>query len=238
MSHFTRDDVGRRITVRRTIGGDPGRVSDVVGELVAWTEQHLVVRRVDGSTTSVPRNAVVAGRVVTPVPAATPSVEELEEIAARGWPSPDTMWLGRWWLRAAAGFTGRANSVLPLGSPGLPLDPALSAVLRWYDERGLPARFLLETGASLDRELVGRGWVEPSHRGGSVLVQTASLASAIVSVSALTDSTLPAVITTPSHRRDGWPCIATGKPSTQSPERSSPSILGSGSRSFAIRLTG
>ena len=72
------------------------------------------------------------------------TVAELEEIAARGWPSPDTAWIGRWWLRAADGFTGRANSVLPLGPPGLPLDAALSVASRWYEERDLPARFLLE----------------------------------------------------------------------------------------------
>src|SRR5215207_1369237 len=98
LSGLTRADVGRRVSVRRMIGGDPARVGDVVGDLVEWTEEHLVVRRSDGSTTSVPGEAVIAARVVTPR-GASPTVAELEEIAARGWPSPDTTWLGRWWLR-------------------------------------------------------------------------------------------------------------------------------------------
>ena len=39
--------------------------------------------------------------------------------------------------RAAGGFTGRANSALPLGDPGLPLDDALTVVSGWYRARGL-----------------------------------------------------------------------------------------------------
>ncbi|MYX99971.1 GNAT family N-acetyltransferase, partial [Streptomyces sp. SID486] len=62
------------------------------------------------------------------------------------------------------GFTRRANSVLPLGDPGLPLDAALDAVRRWYGERGLPAYVQTATGAEgtqelLCAELERRGWV-------------------------------------------------------------------------------
>jgi ribosomal protein S18 acetylase RimI-like enzyme len=72
--------------------------------------------------------------------------------------------LGEWELRAAAGFTRRANSVLPLGDPGLPLDEALAAVRRWYGARGLPAYVQTATGAEgtqelLCAELERRGWV-------------------------------------------------------------------------------
>ena len=63
-------------------------------------------------------------------------------------------------LRAAAGFTGRANSVLPLGDPGLPLDAALAAVAQWYAERSLPAKIQvpLPLRADLDAALADRGW--------------------------------------------------------------------------------
>jgi N-acetylglutamate synthase len=193
VSHLTAADTGRRVTVRRTIDGDPRRLRDVVGELLEWTEQKLLIRRNDGTTTSIPQAAIVAGRVVPAGQGATPTVAELEEIAARGWPSPDTWWLGRWWLRAAAGFTGRANAVIPLGSPGLALEAALPIVLRWYEDRGLPARFLVEIGASLDHDLAARGWVEPKRRHGGVLFQTAAMARAITAVAALTDPALPAV---------------------------------------------
>jgi ribosomal protein S18 acetylase RimI-like enzyme len=72
--------------------------------------------------------------------------------------------LGEWELRAADGFTRRANSVLPAGDPGLPLDEALAAVRRWYGERGLPAYVQTATGAAGSQELLcaeleRRGWV-------------------------------------------------------------------------------
>jgi N-acetylglutamate synthase len=193
VSHLTAADVGRRVTVRRTIDDDPHHLGDVVGELVGWTEMELLIRRWDGTTTVVPHDDVVAGRVVTVGPMTTPTVAELEEIAARGWPSPDTAWLGRWWLRAAGGFTGRANAVIPLGSPELPFDAALSRVVRWYEDRALPARFLVEIGSSLDHDLAARGWVEPKRRYGGVLFQTTPMAPAIKAVAALTDPTAPAV---------------------------------------------
>jgi GNAT superfamily N-acetyltransferase len=64
---------------------------------------------------------------------------ELERAAAAHWRGTEEEWLGDWLLRAADGFTGRANSALPLGDPGLPVDAALDYVTRWYGARGLPA---------------------------------------------------------------------------------------------------
>lgn len=63
---------------------------------------------------------------------------DLERVAAAHWRGTEEEWLGDWLLRAAGGFTGRANSALPLGDPGLPLDDALAVVTRWYRGRGLP----------------------------------------------------------------------------------------------------
>jgi N-acetylglutamate synthase len=137
--------------------GTDGRLSDVVGVLVEARPDVLVLRRRDGSLVEMSRSAVT---VMKSVPAAPRDVLALEEVAALGWPARDTRWLGRWLLRAAEGWTGRANSVLPLGDPGLPLDAALAEVTAWYGERDLRARFALPTPA---RELLGaalaeRGW--------------------------------------------------------------------------------
>lgn len=89
-----------------------------------------------------------------------PGVLELEAIAALDWRPVDAAELGGWHLRASAGFTGRANSVLPLGDPDRPLDEALHVVAAWYAERDLPARFQLPLPSSteLDGELDTRGW--------------------------------------------------------------------------------
>jgi GNAT superfamily N-acetyltransferase len=63
-------------------------------------------------------------------------------------------------VRASEGFTGRGNSVLPLGDPGKPLHDALAEVERWYGARGLPGRFQMPLPAmqGLDEALAARGW--------------------------------------------------------------------------------
>jgi ribosomal protein S18 acetylase RimI-like enzyme len=90
---------------------------------------------------------------------------DLERVAAAHWRGTEEEWLGDWLLRAADGFTGRANSVLPLGDPGLPLETALAAVTRWYRDRGLPPMIVIpvpsdDDGSAdgLDDELARRGW--------------------------------------------------------------------------------
>ena len=56
---------------------------------------------------------------------------------AATWVPLEQQWLGRWLLRAGGGWTGRANSVLPLGDPGCARDDAVAFVVRWYGSRGL-----------------------------------------------------------------------------------------------------
>jgi N-acetylglutamate synthase len=94
--------------------------------------------------------------------ACDPDVESLQRVAALGWRPVETERLGEWLLRAAGGFTGRANSALPLGDPGRPLPLAVDRVERWYRERDLPPRFLVPTptasASALDPELDRRGW--------------------------------------------------------------------------------
>ena len=70
-------------------------------------------------------------RTVTPVAI---SIDDLALAAAPGWRACEEDRLGDWLLRAAEGFTGRANSALAAGDPGLPLTavtPAsMAAVIR------------------------------------------------------------------------------------------------------------
>ncbi|KOV59539.1 acetyltransferase [Streptomyces sp. MMG1121] len=127
----------------------------------------MITRR-NGESVRIPETVVVAGKVVPAAPARrrgpAASYPELARAASRGWRPVESERLGQWELRAASGFTRRANSVLPLGDPGLPLDAALDAVRRWYGERGLPAYVQTATGAEgtqelLCAELERRGWV-------------------------------------------------------------------------------
>ena len=103
-------------------------------------------------------------------------IEDLERAAALHWQAPETEPLGEWRLRAAAGFTGRANSALPVGDPGLPLAEAVTAVEDWYRRRDLRPMIVLPQGAApdpLERLLAERSWVP---RPGPAFVMTADVA--------------------------------------------------------------
>ncbi|MBQ0948323.1 GNAT family N-acetyltransferase [Streptomyces sp. RK76] len=167
---ITTADVGKRVSVRRLseAGAAGEKFTDTVGVLTSWTDGVLLITRKSGESVRVAESALVAGKVVPPAPARrrgpAASYEELARVAARSWRPVESERLGAWELRAAGGFTRRANSVLPLGEPGLPLDEALTAVRRWYGERGLPAYVQTATGAAgtqelLCAELERRGWV-------------------------------------------------------------------------------
>lgn len=163
-------DVGKRVSVRRVDhdGAERGKFTDTVGVLTSWDDGVLLITRRDGERVRVEESSLVAGKVVPAAPARrrgpAASYEELARVSSRGWQPVERELLGAWELRAASGFTRRANSVLPLGDPGMPLDEALTAVRGWYAARGLPAYAQLATGAEgtqelLCAELEERGWV-------------------------------------------------------------------------------
>ena len=96
-------------------------------------------------------------------------VEDLERLAARGWRAVAEDAPGNWLLRAGGGFTGRANSVLVVGDPGMPLPDAVDAVGRWYDDRGLEPCAALPgvQSRAADAAFAAAGW----ERGGDVPVR-------------------------------------------------------------------
>ncbi|MDX3755693.1 GNAT family N-acetyltransferase [Streptomyces sp. AK02-04a] len=176
---ITAADVGKRVSVRRMItdiegaaGGE--KFTDTVGVLTSWDESVLLITRRDGEVVRIPESSLVAGKVVPAAPARrrgpAASYEELARVAARAWQPVESERLGDWELRAASGFTRRANSVLPLGDPGVPLDEALTYVRDWYAARDLPAYVQTATGAEgtqevLCAELEARGWAREVSAG-------------------------------------------------------------------------
>ncbi|MGW6548239.1 GNAT family N-acetyltransferase [Streptomyces massasporeus] len=167
---ITTADVGKRVSVRSLIEHEaPGeKFTDTVGVLTSWDNGVLLITRKSGESVRIAESALVAGKTVPAAPARrrgpVASYEELAGVAARAWRPVESERLGGWELRAASGFTRRANSVLPLGAPDAPLDEALDAVRRWYGARGLPAYVQTATGAEgtqelLCAELEQRGWV-------------------------------------------------------------------------------
>lgn len=106
----------------------------------------------------------------------TISITDLEAKAARSWRAPDEAPLGDWLLRAAGGFTGRANSVLATGDPGLPVAAAVRESCAWYRARGQPPMIAVPfpmagpEDSAVDRHLRDQGW---ALRAGAAVVMTA-----------------------------------------------------------------
>ncbi|MDQ6873916.1 MAG: GNAT family N-acetyltransferase [Actinomycetota bacterium] len=131
-------------------------------------------------------------------PVLAEDIAHLEEVAALGWPAPETRRLGGWLLRAGEGWTGRANSVLPLGEPDRPLDEALDEVRDWYARRGLAPRFQLPLPlcAALDAELSDRDWSAYNP----TLVRVAEVAAVRAAAPAVAALPIPNLQARPSRR--------------------------------------
>ena len=71
---LTRADVGRRVVVRRRLPGERGpsggpALTDVIGVLERYDDDHLLVRRKDDTTVRIAQEHVVAAKTVPPPPA-------------------------------------------------------------------------------------------------------------------------------------------------------------------------
>jgi ribosomal protein S18 acetylase RimI-like enzyme len=151
------------------VRGNRPQFSDVLGELTGYDETGITI-----GTEHIRHDEVHAAKRV---PRSPREVTELERIASAAWPAPVVERLGEWTLRAADGWTGRANSALPLGDPGMGRDAAIGAVVRWYTAKGLPARINvpLPVCATLDAALTARDWA----RSPATLVLTAPVAAIV-----------------------------------------------------------
>ncbi|MER6753042.1 GNAT family N-acetyltransferase [Micromonospora echinofusca] len=201
-------DVGHRIVVRRIVGIREGRplFSDALGELVELSETHLTLATAQGRL-RVPVAEVHRAKRVPPARRPTAAaVVELELAADEAWPAAVRGRLGDWRLRAAGGWTGRANSALPVGDPDRPLPAALDAVERWYADLGQPpmVNTPLPLAAPVGAELDARGWVGRPP----VLVQTVPLAGLPPAAPEHAGAPPVALATAPS---DDWLTVAAGR---------------------------
>lgn len=202
-------DVGHRIVVRRIVGIREGRplFTDALGDLVELSESHITLAT-DRGRLRVPLGEVHRARRVPAARRPTAAaVTALELAADEAWPAPVRGRLGDWLLRSADGWTGRANSALPVGDPDRPLPAAIDAVQRWYAERGQPAMVNtpLPLAAPVGAELDARGWGEGRPL---VLVQTVPLAALPPAPAGRADLPPVALADGPS---DEWLALAAGR---------------------------
>ncbi|SEC57012.1 Acetyltransferase (GNAT) family protein [Streptomyces sp. TLI_105] len=157
---ITSADVGKRVSVRYvTDSAQSGeKFTDAVGVLTSWDNHVLLITRKNGESVRIPESALAAGKVVPAAPARrrgpSATFAELARATARAWQPVESEPLGEWTLRASDGFTRRANSVLALGDPGLPVAEALAHARAWYAARKLPAYVQAATGAEGTQELL------------------------------------------------------------------------------------
>ncbi|MGN9812129.1 GNAT family N-acetyltransferase [Micromonospora sp. BQ11] len=204
-------DVGHRIVVRRIVGIREGRplFSDALGELVELSETHVTLATAQGRL-RVPRDEVHRAKRVPPTRRPTAAaVVALELAADEAWPAAVRGRLGDWLLRSAAGWSGRANSALPVGDPDRPLPAAVDAIESWYAERGQPAMVNtpLPLAAPVGAELDARGWdTRPP-----VLVQTVPLSAIPPAVEPHTVGAGSPPIELATAPSEDWLAIAAGR---------------------------
>ncbi|TNC20841.1 GNAT family N-acetyltransferase [Amycolatopsis alkalitolerans] len=96
--------------------------------------------------------------------------EIIELHCAGAWRAVTEERLGDWRLRAASGFTGRANSALALGSPGMPVPRALDRVCDFAHVHGIPPVVQAVSGSETERAIEAAGWVpNTGHSAGHVV---------------------------------------------------------------------
>ena len=172
MSGLGARDIGHRVVVRHRI---PGGLTDVIGVLQAWDPHGLAVRHVDSTVHEIATGDITAAKTIPEMPLRPVDVDQLFLTAALGRPAAETAYVGHWLLRASSGWTGRANSLLPTGSPGMPVSDVLRQAENFYDERGLPPQAQVRLGSPEDEEIRACGWVDARPEQSDVLIMHTTL---------------------------------------------------------------
>lgn len=158
---LVRARLGERWVIRRRL--PDGSATDVVGWVDALTPGTVTVSTAGGQTFEVDRSEVVAARRA-PAAAGGPdprrvSAEALEQHTLTGWLALSEP-LGEWTLRAGGGFTGRANSCLAVGDPGLPITDAARRIVDYAARHQIAPMAQVILGSTAEAGLRAEGWVD------------------------------------------------------------------------------
>jgi ribosomal protein S18 acetylase RimI-like enzyme len=146
---FDASDTGRRVTLRRTLPDDGGRMGDVVGILDRWVDGVLTIVTRSGERVTVAEDTLVAGKVVAPAIGSA----ELQERCAADWTPAEVALVNGWPLRYHYGVNRRSCSALALTPPEASWPEHLEQVRRWYGDRQAPALILTVEGSAVDTAL-------------------------------------------------------------------------------------
>ena len=95
------------------------------------------------------------------------TISQLERECADAWPALVDEPLGDWRMRAAGGFTGRANSTLTTGDPGVGVAAALRRTVDFAELHGIQPCAHVVVGSDVEPAIAASGWtVNLAHPGG------------------------------------------------------------------------
>ncbi len=165
MDALARAREGERWVVRYRLAD--GSATDVIGWIEAKERDSVSVATSGGRVVRLSMADIIIARRA---PAATggpnplrTTAEELERYALPGWLAISEP-LGEWTLRAAAGFTRRANSCLAVADPGIPLEAAAAKIVSFSDAHGIAPRAQVITASPTEAELRTLGWLDASEQ--------------------------------------------------------------------------
>lgn len=123
---------------------DEGKtLTDVVGEVIDDVAPVVIETRRRGRM-GIARRHIVTAKALPPPPGRRGkphraiSIRDLEALMLEGWPPLARGTRGDWTLRAADGYTQRANSCLVLGEPDRALEAGLDTVIEWSTSHSIP----------------------------------------------------------------------------------------------------
>jgi N-acetylglutamate synthase len=181
--------VGQRVVVRRVLPGETGpsggpAMTDVLGTMETWGPATTRVRDAAGAVHDITIAHIVSGKPVPPRPSVRHRVSpaDAEHRAVLAWPSQVSQPVGEWLLRASGGYSSRANSVLAVGDPGMPLPAAVDTVLGFYASCGLPPMAQAVVGSDVHLLLEDAGWKHARPGEADTEFQLASLAQSVRAV--------------------------------------------------------
>lgn len=197
--------------MRRSLAADDpsgARFTDITGELTAVDETGATIDGRDGSV-FVAWTDVVAAKEIPPRserpgrPHRTISIDDLQRLMVDGLPGLLQLPIGDWLLRTAEGFTGRANSALAVGDPGMPVADAVDRVAAAYADLGRPALFQLAGPRGFDPH-ANPVAEQVLARGGRVFQHTLVMTAAVAEVALARPAPNTAVEVTPTPSAQWW----------------------------------
>jgi ribosomal protein S18 acetylase RimI-like enzyme len=170
-------------------------MTDLVGVMESWSATSTVVRAEDGTATEIRLSDIVSGKPVPPRPSVgmRVSAEEACRRSNGSWPAVHVEPMGAWLLRASGGFSGRANSAMATGDPGVPFDEALARVVAFYRAHGLPPVAQVVAGSAVAERFAAAGWIPARPGEADTVFQVAPMAQSSRTARRLVPPEAPAV---------------------------------------------